>query len=616
MPQSSDELDLTIGDEAQVDRASALYALAQATVGEYSARDAMLENLEPYYFLKGEKDPDQDSDDETLEIVRLPHGTDLVDLIQSLLSNTELQISVPARSSLKRDLNLADNTEAFLRAWLAESEKAAGQGLLDRGAWLVCMRAAFCARIVFLPGRLEMDESTGTYKQGRRFPVQAQVRDPLVVYPQFGEDGLLYVVEQWTRTVADVRYTWGENLLPDKEDPSEEVTWTELWTTSEFCYWADGQLVPREIDGASTVGPWEHDYGDIPYVVRFAHQTGLREPERRARPLLESQRGVIDGMDKLDTVELTTVSEYGGDALVVKTRNDRDFTVDLGALAINYLQPDESIDWLRAGRQPFDARGARGKYEQAFQRGTIPYSMYGQDPGRMMSGYSLSLLNQGGQIRIQAIIEALEEGMAELLSKALMVIETQMAEIMDGGIVKAYTRDTHTTDKGRSRTVRQEIALPAGDLDGYYEVDVSLGETMPQDWQSNVVMALRTQQPGANGRPLMSWQTAVEKFKLVESPAEERRRIDEEMVANDPEVAELRRAILAAKVKEELADDAQELGVDVEEVLARARAQAEARAATPPPGPEMAAGLPSAMMPPQMQGMPPELMGPGMPGVI
>lgn len=605
------------GEKSQAPRTRAeeLYAMVQATVEKHRLRDSMLLELEPYYFLDEDRQPDEAGtpEDEHLQKVRMPHGTDTIDLVQGMLSDTDLQIVVPARSDRKTDLDLADQAEAWLQALLAENERLAGQALLERAAWLVAMRGAFCARVIFRETHLERDKGTGTYRQGRKPALLFQVRDPLVVYPEFGEDGLQYIGEQWLRLVGDIRQTWGSELLPE-HDAEDEVEWCEYWSREEFCYWADGKVVGRQVEGQAVEGPWRHGYGDIPYVFRFGQQTGVREPERRARPLLEGVRHVIDGLDVLDTVELTTIHEYGGDSLILQSARD-DFTVDLSPLAQNHIFPNESITWLRAGRQPFEAASARGKFESAFQRGTFPYSMYGQDPGRVMSGFSLSVLNQGGQVKLRRIIEAIEEGMAALLGKALMLAETQLAPLLDGGIVKAYTRGTHTTGEGRSRTVRQEVALKALLLDGYYEVDVQLGEVLPQDEQSNLVMAVRTQQPGPSGRPLLSWQTAVEKFKLVDSPAEERRRIDEEMVAAEPEVQALRRAIFAAKVKQELAEEAKELGIDIDAVLAMAQAGGQAQGPAPT-GMEMPPGMPGTMLPAGMQGagMGPEMMGPGMPG--
>ncbi len=86
------------------------------------------------------------------------------------------------------------------------------------------------------------------------------------------------------------------------------------------------------------------------------------------------------------------------------------------------------------------------------------------------------------------------------------------------------------------------------------------------------MLALRSRTAGPDGRPLLSWETAVDRFKLAESPADERMRIDRELAWNDPEVAALRQAVLVANVKQELVDELRRLGVNVEKVLEEAKA--------------------------------------------
>ena len=49
-----DEVSTVLIEDTGLDRAAAMYALAQLTVAEHSSRVAMLERLEDYYFLEGD----------------------------------------------------------------------------------------------------------------------------------------------------------------------------------------------------------------------------------------------------------------------------------------------------------------------------------------------------------------------------------------------------------------------------------------------------------------------------------------------------------------------------------------------------------------------------------
>ena len=573
--------------------ASELWERVELVVEEYAARDSMLDALEDYYYLEGDKEEDAVREEEGVEVVRGPHGTNAVDLLQDLLADAELSVSVPARSEKAKDKRLADDAELWLRALVEEAERGQGQGLVERAAWLAGMRGCLAARVLFLEDRVfpssdgnPAEAGASAYTIANRSPILLQIRDPRSVYGAFGYDGLQYVVEQWTRTVGDVRRTWGEDVLAERKE-DEETVWTEYWDGEVFCYWADGTAIKKRVGGSNRAGPWPHGYGGIPYVYRFGRQTGRREPEKRVRPLLESGRGTIDKIDLYDSMEATFAAQYNGDAVVVYS-DDMEFELDTRPGATNYLRSGERVEFLRAGREPMEVATARAKHEAAFERATFPHTMYGADPGRVMAGYALNVLNQGGMIRIRPLVRCIEETIGGLLGKALMVAEKKLAPLVDGK-VEVYQVAMVEGEEGSRRSVRGSVELDAAGLEGFWQVDVQLGDVLPADEQANLVLALRSRQAGPDGRPLMSWETAVQRFNLAQSPADERMRIDREMAWNDPEVAALRQAVLVANVKQELMEELRRLGVNVEKVLAEARAEAVSPAGVSPAG----AGVPA-----------------------
>jgi len=323
---------------------------------------------------------------------------------------------------------------------------------------------------------------------------------------------------------------------------------------------------------------------------------------------------------------LTFIKQYNGDAIAVYSE-DKDFKLDLTPGATNYLAPNEKMEWIRGGRQPLEIEKERMKYEGLYQRGTFPYSLYGQDPGRLLSGYALNLVNQSGQMRVRPIIECIERLMSGLCSKALMLAEHHLGPLLNGKI-EVYTVADGEMETGDKRSVRQVETFVPADLKGYYQVDVSLGELMPADEQANVVLALRAGEEDKSGRPMLSWETRMERFKLTDSPVKERERINREMALKDPEVQTLTSAVYKAVVIKELSEELAKLDVDAKKILASVQA-AKMEAPQPPQMPLEGAplqqppmqgppsGLPPEMLPPQMQGQmmpgPEQVMGGGLP---
>jgi len=138
----------------------------------------------------------------------------------------------------------------------------------------------------------KLDDETGeiTYASSNRIPLLMQMRDPRTVYPSFGWDGLMYVVEEVERTVEDIQASYGEDVLRGREQ-DQLVTWTEYWDSKRFAYWADGEFIP--VAGATTQELMVHDYGTIPYSFEYCRPPALTAPATRIRPVPESQTGIL-----------------------------------------------------------------------------------------------------------------------------------------------------------------------------------------------------------------------------------------------------------------------------------------------------------------------------------
>ncbi len=582
-----------------------LWELCTQTIDKYSERDSDLDDLEDYYFLESTKDDEAKAKEEGIELVHLPHGTNVVDLVQDLLVSTELTVTVPAKSENVTDKSLADVAELYLQTILEQSERVQRITMLSRAAWTVAMRGAVAGRVVpvkrWLEKQKDSDEDTA-YEVKDRVPFLIQLRDARQVYPEFGLDGLAFVVDQWKRTVQDVRDSYGDDVLRGKK-LTEEVEWREYWDARQYCYWADGEPVPHPDSGGD--GPWPHGLGGIPYAFEFARQTAKAEPEKRARPFLAAMRAVIDRMDRLDSMEHTFVGQYIGSSWLVNTQqNQESFRLDLRPGAINYLEPEDRVTPLQGGRTPIELDKARGKLETMFERGTFPGSLFGQDPGRVMAGYAINLLNQSGQVRLNAMVAAIERLFESLLSNVLMASETWLCPAIGGAV--PFTRLVQSEDGGgRGYNVRQENSFDARKLDGNHQVSVQVGEILAADEQVNLQMALAARTPGPDQRPLLSDETIFEKFKLGTNQAEERERIERQMALSHPAVQQLTMTLNAIKALEALAKPLKKYKVDVgliiEQLTAELQPQPEPE---PEPEPQPEPMPPGAMLPEEM---PPEM---------
>ena len=132
-----------------------------------------------------------------------------------------------------------------------------------------------------------------------------------------------------------------------------------------------------------------------------------------------------------------------------------------------------------------------------------------------------------------------------MLEKALMISENFIA-VQTSEAIPFWVVEQKEERGGQARTYRSQRTLDAKKLEGVYHVEATLGEVLPVDEVTNFQLAVQSQQPDPNGRPLLSRRTAMEKFAIVSNPTEEEGRIDREAAWSDPEVRLLSRAVAAA----------------------------------------------------------------------
>jgi hypothetical protein len=564
-----------------------LFNKCNQTIENYGTRDSDLDALTKYYFLDYEAEGEQQ---EGIEVVHLPLVTNAIDLVQDLLGSADLALTVPSASEKASDKKLADTEEKFLRRMLEQSARFQHQDLIRRAAWSAAMRGAVCGRVMVVTDWLEAEEM----EQVTKLPILFQLRDARHIYPEFGLDGLSYIVERQTRFVRDIRQTYGDKFLSDY-DPNTEVEWIEYWDATDYAYFAGGESVKSAA----------HLYGGIPYSYKFCRQTSDLDPAKRSRPFIAGLTNVVERMDALSSMEATFIANYIGSSWLV-TSDETDWKLDLTPGAINYLRDGEEVKPLQGNRKQIEIDEMYGKLQSVWERGTFPHTMYGGDPGRQMSGYSINLLNQGGRIRLQPMITAIEDMVAELCGHALMIAENYVTKTTDKPIAfNWYT--TKETEDGTEYRAKDVLSLDAKLLGGEYHVEVAMGDLLPQDEVGNVALATQARTPGVDNRPLLSDETILEKYKMVDDTADERMRIDRQEAWAAPELGELRRAVLVAEMKEELIERLQELDVDVDlilESLGQGQVQQpQQQQLDMSMGPEM---MPQGSMPqgPMMDGMP------------
>lgn len=599
---------------------SDLWQEAQDTIAEYGPRDQLLDRLEELYFHPDDYPKAEETaakDDEVIEIVHMPRASNVIELIQDMMAAAGYNIAVAASDLTPKARKLAEQAEMFCRETLRQSQEQQATDFVGQLAWYVGMRGAGAARVQVRPEWMEEgkpDPEKDPWGMAKRIPIQVQLRDPRNLYPALGRDGLIFIIEKQQRTVRDIRRTYGEHVL-EKRQPADMVDWIEYWDAERYQFWADGEAMGAKKGQGRGQGPFPHQYGRNPYVYHFARQTGKAEPEKRMRPILQAMRPVIERADMLDSMEHTFIAHYIGTGWKTVSKDGK-LGFDPTPGRVHRLKEGEDIQPIQAGRTPLELEIAQSKLDGHFERGTFPATFYGSDPGRVISGFAISLLHQAGQAKLQPMVSAIERLMRDICVNILAVAEKQVATLVQGKV------PFYVMEKSEGQFTQSEKTLDAAGLKGFYPVEVSLGDLVPQDRITEMQLAMQERQEGPHGMPLLSDATILESHKIAESPELERKKILLQQVRSSPELVGLEAQLLIAKEREALREELNGLDVDVfaaenqirmGQPLTAPQQVLEAPPGGPPPpyippAPGVAApigGVAPEVMPPEMLGAQP-----------
>jgi hypothetical protein len=507
-----------------------LLEMANALIEENRARDELYDRLDAMYDQVETREQPNTEDADYVQFVTMPYATNAVDVVADLASDMKLTLEIPAASDSKKDIEMADDQEKWVQAWLSKAERMKQQNFTRDLSWHAAARAQAVARTVFTESLVEKGKDKDGYEV-KRVPVLFEPREPRYVYQRDGINGPEYVVERFTRTVADIRLHYPDALRGKDEDgneysASEEVEWTEYWDATYRCYWAAGEPMKA---GKTRLNVVPHGYGVLPYAFGTARSTPRQAPEKHYRPLLAASETILKNLDTwfsvLCTAGWASVTNAWGLAAEDYGR-DGGKELDLTPGAVNYWGKGDQLQAIQRGAMPADFFRLGDMLLQAFQMGTFPFAVYGMVSGNM-AGYAISLLTSSGRRPLVPIWKAVQDCYEQAIYNALMVCREKVAPLVGDKIqlVVNMKGDKPAATSSRGRMYHRTLTIDASKISDDFDCTVTLSDPLPQDEASNVRLALEAMKGG-----LLSQETSLTKFKIVSDAMDEIDRIAAEGV--------------------------------------------------------------------------------------
>jgi hypothetical protein len=458
------------------------------------------------------------------DFVLPPTARTLVNDAADHIASTDPVFEVPRAKRTDKAQHESEDLNRWMKAGYHRLNENKAQPLHRTAVVHMLAKGMMALHIRFVPERLpkkpttknEKSEEWLAYeaKQRLAFPFEATAHDPRFVYPDPATGGQIYVFEHFMKTVGQVQQLhpewggWRDRFTGRPKDPSEPVEWLYYCDRYWRAYIAGSEFVT--FSRVLRPGPLPHGLGFVPWVIRSAglsDDAGL--PDEKYQSMLYIVKGLMDEEMRVWSQGQAIIKDSAWPWRMVPTGAK----IDPGSRKISEV-PGELIDKVKEMRPDAEAPKAVLEWiEQvgaAIEKATYSSVVTGRAPSGQRSGYSVAVLAGMARVKFQPILTNLEEGLAEMMRKLLLMIENKVQEP-----VPIYMG------------ANTDYVIGPSDIKGYERVDCSLDPKLVQDRAADADIGLKLYQAG------LSRETLFKDYAHIENPLEEiERRMAENMLEN------------------------------------------------------------------------------------
>lgn len=517
---------------------------------------------------------------------------------------SDVKIEVGTANVKESEEEASGRRERFLDAAWRQASRQAGVNLVSDAKFFSLVRGAHAFDLRWVGNILPET------MRDSRLPFLLRVLDPKNVGVHYGPIYPLFAYHKYQEDVLDFAQRYPDVNLEKFSNWRRRSRYNTATKIEVVDYWwreKNGKIwnVAWALD-QYIIRPTETEYPELPIVEGFGDSVPLAGKTHRRMSILHSleESGQWEYENRLASQVATGLMYHFYPVKKITREQGASWDMDgleIGPDATVDLPAGVNLDWLSGNVNIPLAESMMALVSQDIQQATFSDMTYGEGPSSA-SGYAINQLTGGSRARVRLIQENLESSMTDVSRIILALVEK-------------FADDEGVTISGKSRQDGRQYreTLTPADIDGYYEVDVSLiGESTQEalQWQ---VMALRLVEAG-----IMSKQTFRDLIMDMDTPRDEDIRIViEKAIMEDPELT--KRAALQA-FKERYAENyrAAIAGTSLEAMddadKAKRVAEREGKENAQLPVPEPPA--PEAPPLPGMEPVPPSMMGGGPPGMM
>ena len=436
------------------------------------------------------------------EAVRPPTATTIVDMIADHSAGNFPRLHIPKRNTSDKAMKRATLMQKAGQGFWYRTIASQSSNILRSWAQSGALRGAICGALLYNPDAWPAlpvpSEYGGTqspaYKEAadeveairrERWPFVLQNIDPIDVYPDPASEGRDFVIHAFERKAYEIKRAWPmwDYTVPGSRRPIRATDWITFIGYADAYY--RSYIVAGMGTGSNTGigllpyqdGVVEHGYGFNPYFFiegGFGSPFGL--PQYRWRGILTNVRDLL----KLEARRMThldaIIAQQAFPWLVISQNVSPDMQLG-GVTRVTLSGPDADVRKQVAELRPQvpinELVTELHENRMAIQRATVPDALGGLEGKSGESGYLRSINVGTGRARIRGLGDALERA-----AEAASVGFFKLVENKVKAPVAVWGKGMGTDD--------EFVTLRPEDINGHYEVYVSLTPTLPQDDTMNI----------------------------------------------------------------------------------------------------------------------------------
>lgn len=431
--------------------------------------------------------------------MRLPTGKTIVDTAAEHASGNFPRLHVPRRHETEKMQALTTLMEKAGQGFWYRCIAEAPLNPLRAWAQLGGLRGAICASLFYNkdkwpdlptkpgPGATETEDEDYDEAVAQResaWPFELDWVDPMVVFPDPATEGKEFIIIAFNRMAHEVKRRWpnwdmkkpGTNTVYKLTD---YVDFISYWDRTYHAYIIGGPMTtdPVAAQGQALIKAYDgvapHGYGFLPYFFTsagYGMPTGM--PEYRYQGLLTPIKDLLGAEMRSLTHTQAVIAQQAFPWLIAQ--QGVNLNMSLGGVtrvpagtplkdAVLELRPVVPISELLQFTELVKTR---------IEGATIPDTLSGLRPKGIYSGYHESILVGTGRARLRPLSDALEHT-AEWATSGFFKLVENVVE----GPVSVW---------GKGMGGNEFITLKPSDINGAYEVYISLVPDLPQDTSVNI----------------------------------------------------------------------------------------------------------------------------------